>query len=253
METTLHQQGDAMRTPGTLHTPALPSKTLHQRISWPAVFAGLIVAVLAQLALTLLGVAIGMSTVDAVNHDTPGTGLAIGSGIWSAVSIIISLFAGGWVAGRLAKDKHTSESVIHGILVAGLLFILTFYLLSNAIGGIVSGAGNVVGKAVSSAAPSLKQAAQERYQPGSQAGIQQLSADSAKLSNQVAANKDEVEQKARQVADDAASAAGKAALYSFLGVLLGAGAAAYGAKLGRDSKVPHDYHTHHLDHPVTVA
>ncbi|QJD97195.1 TIGR04086 family membrane protein [Mucilaginibacter robiniae] len=246
METQVRHPDDAMRTPGQISTHTPHSPTWHQRISWAAVFAGFIVAVLTQLSLTLLGVAIGMSTVDAVNHDTPGTGLAIGSGIWSALSIIISLFAGGWVAGRLAKDKHTSESMIHGILVAGLLFILTFYLLSNAIGSIVGGAGNVVGKAVSSATPSLKQAAQERYQPGSEAGKQQLSTDSANISEQVAANKDDVEQTARQVADDAASAAGKAALYSFIGVLLGTGAAAFGAKLGRDSKVPHDYHTHHL-------
>lgn len=218
----------------------------HQRISWAAVFAGFIVAVLTQLALMLLGAAIGLGTVDAVNHNTPGTGLAIGSGIWSALTIIISLFAGGWVAGRLAKDKHTSESMIHGLLVAGLLFILTFYLLSNAIGGIVGGAGSLVGKAVVGAAPSLRKAANDRYQPGTEAGKEKMSADSAKLSDTLAAHKEEIENKALTVADDAASVAGKAALFSFIGILLGAGAAAFGAKFGRDSKVPNDYHTHHL-------
>ena len=248
MEAPIRSANDATYASGQLITPITQSPGGHQRISWAAVFAGFIIAVLTQLALTLLGAAIGLGAVDAVNHNTPGTGLAIGSGIWSALSLIISLFAGGWVAGRLAKDKHTSESMIHGLLVAGLLFILTFYLLSSAIGSLASAAGSVVGKVVSSAAPSIKQAAQERYQPGTEAGRQQIATDSAKISNQVAAHKDEAEQKALQVADDAASAAGKAALYSFLGVLLGAGAAAYGAKFGRDSKVPHDYHTYHLPH-----
>lgn len=229
-----------------LHATTTHSPFLQQRISWAAVFAGFIIAVFVQLALTLLGVAIGMSTVDAVNHNTPGTGLAIGSGIWYVLSLIISLYAGGWAAGRLAKDKHTSESMIHGLLVAGLLFILTFYLLSSAIGNIIGGASNMVGKAVSTAAPSIKEAVQDRYQPGTQAGSNQMANDSAKVSDKVAANKDEVEQKARKVADDAASATGNAALFSFIGILLGAGAAAYGAKKGRDSKVPDDYHTHHL-------
>ena len=229
-----------------LHRTTASSPSWHQRISWAAVIAGFIIAVFVQLALTLLGIAIGMSTVDAVHHDTPGTGLAIGSGIWYVLSLLISLYAGGWVAGRLAKDKHTSESMIHGLLVAGLLFILTFYLLSSAVGKIVNGAGSLVGNTVSTAAPSIKEAAQDRYQSGTQSASNQLANDSAKVADKVAANKGEVEQKARKVADDAASATGSAALYSFIGILLGAGAASFGAKKGRDSKVPDDYHTHHL-------
>lgn len=209
-----------------------------QRISWAAVFAGLIIAVFIQLALTLLGLAIGLGTIDATNHATPGTGLAIGSGIWYVVSLLIALFTGGWVAGRLAKDKHTSESVIHGLLVCGLMFILTFYLLGSAVSGIVSGAGSVVGKAISTAAPSLKEAAQNRYSNGNQ-----LAVDSSKVASTITQNKDEAEQKARQVTDDAASATSKGALYAFFGILLGALASGFGAKKGRDSKEPADYYS----------
>jgi len=208
-----------------------------QRISWAAVFAGLIIAIFIQLALTLLGLAIGLGTIDATNRNTPGTGLAIGSGIWYVVSLLISLFLGGWVAGRLAKDKHTSESVIHGLLVCGLLFILTFYLLGSAVGSIIGGAGSIVGKTISTAAPSIKDAVQDHY-----SGNNNLSNDSAKVVDKVNANKDEAEQKARQVADDAASATSKGALYAFFGILLGAVASAYGAKKGRDSKEPADYY-----------
>ncbi|MFD0795413.1 TIGR04086 family membrane protein [Mucilaginibacter litoreus] len=217
----------------------------HQRISWAAVFAGLIVAIFVQLALTLLGLAIGMSTINAVGHDTPGEGLAIGSGIWYVASMIISLFAGGWVSGRLAKDKHTSESMIHGILVAGLLFILTFYLISNAVGSLIGGAGEILGGAVSAAAPSLKQAVEQRYQPGTNDGQAQMASDSAKVSDEIEAHKKEVKQEALKVADDAAAATGKGALYAFTGILLGTGAAAFGSKKGRDSKVPDDYSRHY--------
>lgn len=209
-----------------------------QRISWAAVFAGLIIAVFIQLALTLLGLSIGLGTIDATNHDTPGTGLAIGSGIWYVVSLLISLYTGGWVAGRLAKDKHTSESVIHGLLVCGLLFILTFYLLTSAVGNILGGAGSLVGKTISTAAPSINNAVQDRY-----SGNNHLSVDSAKVADKVNQNKDEAEQKARQVADDAASATSKGALYAFFGILLGAVASGYGAKKGRDSKEPADYYS----------
>jgi hypothetical protein len=221
------------------------SNSWNQRISWPAVFAGLILAVFLQLALTFLGLSIGLSTIDAVGGDTPGKELAIGSGVFSIFSIIFSLFTGGWVAGRLAKNQHTSESAIHGLLVAGLLFIFTIYLLSNAIGSVIGGAGRLAGNTLSKAAPSIKNAVQDRYQPGTNAGDAQMATDSAKVVETVEDHKDEAKQKALEVADDAASATSKGSIYIFFGMALGALAAAFGAKKGRDSKVPDDYHTHY--------
>jgi hypothetical protein len=58
--------------------------------------------------------------------------------------------------------------------------------------------------------------------------------------------KKEAEVKARQVADDAASAASKAAIYGFFGLLIGVASAGYGAKMGTDSK--DDYNQY--DRPV---
>jgi ABC-type cobalt transport system substrate-binding protein len=221
------------------------SSSWNQRISWPAVFAGLILAVFLQLALTFLGLSIGLSTIDAVGGDTPAKGLAIGSGVYSVLSMIFSLFTGGWVAGRLAKNQHTSESAIHGLLVAGLLFIFMIYMLSSAIGSVIGGAGKLAGSAISKVAPDIKNAVQDRYQPGTSAGKAQLSTDSAKVAGEVQEHKDEAKEKALQVADDAASATSKGSIYIFFGMALGALAAAFGAKKGRDSKVPDDYHAHY--------
>lgn len=58
--------------------------------------------------------------------------------------------------------------------------------------------------------------------------------------------KKDAEIKARQVADDAASAASKAAIFGFFGLLLGVASAGYGAKMGTDSK--DDYNKY--DRPV---
>ena len=43
------------------HAPLQPSK----RILWSAVFAGVLVAIVSQILLTLLGVGIGLGTIDA--------------------------------------------------------------------------------------------------------------------------------------------------------------------------------------------
>ena len=48
--------------------------------------------------------------------------------------------------------------------------------------------------------------------------------------------KKEAEIQARHVADDAASAASKAAIFGFLGLVVGVVAAGFGAKVGTDSK-----------------
>jgi hypothetical protein len=245
METPIHHQE------GAAGASSFPSHQYYtgswsQRISWPAVFAGVILAVFLQLALTLLGIAIGMGTIDAVN-GVPGEGLAIGSGIYSIISLMFSLFTGGWVAGRLAKNKHTSESVIHGVLVAGLLFILTFYLLSSAVSNLIGGVGSIAGSAITKAAPSLSNAIEDRYQPGTAAGEAQLTQDSAKIAAEIAQHKEEMKAAAVKVANQAAETSAKAAIYSFLGLLLGTVAAGYGAKKGRDSKVPDDYYAYYND------
>jgi hypothetical protein len=70
-------------------TPAAAVK----RISWAAVFAGVILAMVVQLLLSMLGTGIGMSTVDPLQGETPsGRALGLGAGIWWAVSSLIALF-----------------------------------------------------------------------------------------------------------------------------------------------------------------
>src|SRR5437588_3688039 len=72
------------------------------RISWGAVFAGAIIALATQLVLTLIGVAIGLATLSPATGESPsGNALGAGAGIWLVVSSLISLFLGGYIAGRL--------------------------------------------------------------------------------------------------------------------------------------------------------
>lgn len=54
-----------------------------KRISWSAVFAGVLVATVTQLVLTLLGIGLGLSTIDPVQERNPTEGL--GSGLVSGM------------------------------------------------------------------------------------------------------------------------------------------------------------------------
>lgn len=316
--------------------------SLLKRISWSAIFAGVLIAIVVQLLLSLLGVGIGLGTIDPVEEQNPTAGLGIGSAIWYIVSSLISLFVGGWVAGRLASTPRLFDGIIHGVLTWCLVTLLTIYFLTTTIGSILGGVGRLVGSvartagsAVSAAAPGIGDAVKDQLQANGidtdkldlgdvrdevntvlrQTGDPKLNpttierkADRAGDQAETAANraasnpqatgdlasglfkrlfkqgkstvdavdredavnvvmkrtgknraqaeqtvdnwistykqaavkfeqtKKEAETKARHIADDAASAASKAAIFGFLGLLIGVVASGYGAKMGTDSK-----------------
>lgn len=329
-----------------------PGAALLKRISWSAVFAGVLVAIVTQMLLTLLGLGIGFGTIDAVDEQNPTAGLGIGSAIWYIVTSLLSLFLGGWVAGRMASTPRLFDGIIHGVLTWCLVTLLTIYFLTTTIGSIIGGVGSLLGgiistagSAVASAAPAVgnmvqnqlqangidtdnidlnnlrnevntilrqtgdpnlspdalnrkanqavnqagntaERAASNPQQAGNMAGnlfdrlfkqgqttVNQVDREDAVnvVMKQTGKSRAEAEQtvdnwintykqaaakfeqtkkeaviKARHIADDAASAASKAAIFGFFGLLIGVGAAGYGAKMGTDSK--DDYNDY--DRPV---
>lgn len=122
-----------------------------RRTAWGAIFAGALTALMTTLLLTLLFGGIGLNSFDPASSADP-----VGNGTGSIIAIVItnllSLFLGGWVAGRLAGSPRRSDSVIHGILTWGVLTLATIFLLSSAVGRLVSGAASLLGNTVSSVA-----------------------------------------------------------------------------------------------------
>ncbi|WP_420146504.1 YrzE family protein [Spirosoma sp.] len=323
-----------------------------KRISWSAVFAGVLVGIVSQILLTLLGLGIGLSTIDPITERNPAAGLGTGSAIWYGISSLVSLFLGGWIAGRLASAPRLFDGIIHGVLTWCLATLLTIYFLTTTIGNLLGGASRLIGglvstagTAVAAAAPSIgaavddqlsangidwrniklddlkqeankllrqtgdaqlnpntletkaeqagnqvKQATKEAaqspqaaddiagglfdrlFQKGqttvnsvdrddavnvvmkrtgkSRAEAEQIVDNWISTYKQAAAKfeqtKQEAQLKARQAADAAASGASKAALFGFLGLLIGVVSSGYGAKLGTESKDE----VHSLDRPV---
>ena len=120
-----------------------------KRVSWGAIFAGALVALVTGFVLNLLGLGVGLQAFDpASDPDTLG-GFGIGQGIWAIVSALASLFAGGWVAGRLAGMPRKIDGAIHGVVVWSLTTVLTLYLLTSGVGRIVSGVGGLIGSGLS--------------------------------------------------------------------------------------------------------
>jgi len=85
-------------------TPAEEFRTVMiNRISWAAVLAGVVVALVVQLLLNMLGIGLGAATLDPAAGNSPAaSSLSMGAAIWFAVAGILAALAGGYTAGRLA-------------------------------------------------------------------------------------------------------------------------------------------------------
>ncbi len=107
------------------------------RLSWGAIFAGLVVATVLQILFMLTGIAIGFAVWNP--GDSPEA-LGIGIGVWVAVAAIISLFMGGLTTGHMAGVLTPGDGAIHGVVMWGLSTILTVWLAVTGVTGLLGGA-----------------------------------------------------------------------------------------------------------------
>jgi hypothetical protein len=119
------------------------------RLSWGAVLAGMVIATVAHVVLTLLGLAIGLGAWD---QGDPVRDLGIGAGIWLLASAVIALFLGGLTTGRLAGVLTRGDGMLHGMLMWGLATLLGLWLVSSGVGALVGGTFNILGSTVRTAA-----------------------------------------------------------------------------------------------------
>ena len=138
-----------------------------KRISWSAIFAGVITAILIHLLLSLLGMAIGTSSIDPMKEQNPMDGIGTGAAIWTGISMLLSIAAGAWVSGRLAQR----EGMLHGLLMFGVNTLFSVWLAIMLVNYAVSGAMNVmgtglsaIGNSISAVAPQATQMARDKLQ-----------------------------------------------------------------------------------------
>jgi hypothetical protein len=133
-----------------------------RRISWGGVFAGLFLVLSIQLLLSMLGFGIGLSIVEPGQGGVPNAGtIGIGAAIWWVVTYIVALVIGSYAAARLAGVALRFDGVLHGLVTWAFALMVTFYLLTTAVGGVIGGAFGIVGNTLSAAGQGLKAAAPE--------------------------------------------------------------------------------------------
>ena len=199
-ESGLPHNGMVETTPynGMVETTTLrrePGQHIHRRISWAAIFGGVILVVAVQIVLSTLGAAIGLGTVGVNAGTTPDAGsLGLGAGIWWVVSSVIALAFGGYVSAWLAGIELRWDGILHGMVTWGIATLMMIHLLTSAVGGIVGTGFSAIGGIASAAGGGLKSVAQPLAQASgitpdvmqmqAQAYMQPAPADPATMSPQ---------------------------------------------------------------------
>ena len=133
---------------------------VHRRIAWGAIFGGVALAISVQILLSLLGAGIGLGSIDVAAGSTPNAStFGVGAGLWWVVSTCIALFIGGYTAAWLAGNEIRFDGILQGLVTWAIATMLTIYLLSSAIGGLVGGGFSAIGSVASSAGTGIKDAA----------------------------------------------------------------------------------------------
>ncbi|HWK64205.1 MAG TPA: PhnA-like protein [Rhizobiaceae bacterium] len=134
----------------TAITPAEDARTIAlNRISWGAVLAGVVLALVVQLLLNLLGIGIGVATLDPGSADNPAARtFSIAAGIWYVVAGIIAAFVGGYFASRLSGRSLKTVGALHGVTTWAVTTLVVLYLLTTAVGSLLGGVFSTVSSAV---------------------------------------------------------------------------------------------------------
>lgn len=224
------------------------SRVRERRMNWGAVFAGFIVAIVTQMILTLLGLAIGLGAIDLTTGGL--SGLGTGAAIWAGLTALISLFLGGLVAGHLAGRLTRRDGMLHGVLVWGLTMLLTTFALTTGLSTLLGGVFGVAGQTVSSVVGTAGQVgAAAVQQPGgvptseqevvdllqrrglsqqeAQATVNDLQQTGVQIGQQV----QQVQQQAPRVATQVAGSLSTALWISLLVAVLSLAAAVFGAAI----------------------
>jgi len=134
---------DRSGSPLTEPTIVNPLVDYHDQVRWGPILAGMAIALGTQLGLSALAMAIGLSA-GATGADAGSVGFGVV--IWSIISLLISLFLGGWVMAQSCGPMTKKTAVLNAAILWGATLALSSWLLASGISGAVGAAAANAGE-----------------------------------------------------------------------------------------------------------
>ncbi|MBD2188769.1 hypothetical protein [Pseudanabaena mucicola] len=106
------------------------------RIHWGAIIAGLVIAISSQLLLSAIGAAMGFGNIAGSGAPRSDSGDVAGAvGIWTIISLFISLFIGGWITARSFGSVNRSTAALNGAILWATTLAISSFLLAIGVTG----------------------------------------------------------------------------------------------------------------------
>lgn len=109
-------------------------------VRWGPILAGLVTAFSTWMLLNLLGLAIGIGGVQPGAPPTPAEAITP-SALWTALSLLIGLFVGGYIASRTAGITGGFVSAVNGAMVWASWLTLLLILTALTAAGVIAAPG----------------------------------------------------------------------------------------------------------------
>jgi hypothetical protein len=119
---------------------------MRDRVRWGPILAGLVTALTSLLLLSLLGLAFGLTMMNAgtaAAQGGPPAEAGRNAALWAAVSGLISFLLGGFVAGRTAAVFDRNWGALNGAMVFLVGVPVTLWLASQGLGAVLGSLGTL--------------------------------------------------------------------------------------------------------------
>ncbi len=179
-----------------------------RRISWGAIIAGTILTLVVQIMLALLGLGIGLATIDPTGETPSAASFGSASGIWTVLTVLIATFVGGYAAARFAGSTARRDAALHGITTWATSTLVVVYLLTSGVSALVSNAFGALGSTIQTlgqTAVNLTPDSIDALPPQLRDQARQLLAEGEQQADQAV---DQAQAEANQAAQTARQAAG---------------------------------------------
>lgn len=113
-------------------------------VSWKPILAGFLVTLVAYATFGALGMVFGGVAASNVESQTAIKGLAAGAALWVILSVVFSLLAGSYFAGRTSTFITGRIGAAQGLTIAALFFVTMIYGMGQTVEVAGKGLGSVV-------------------------------------------------------------------------------------------------------------
>ena len=133
-------------------------KEFGDRVHWGAIIAGLVTAISTQLLLSAIGAAMGFTNIAGSDAPRSNAGnVAQAVGIWTIISLFVSLFLGGWITARAYGSINRKTAALNGVILWATTLAISSWLLASGVSGtfglVAANARNIANHAQQSGIP----------------------------------------------------------------------------------------------------